>query len=393
VTERIAYFECIGGASGDMILGALLDAGLDLAALNRVLERLPLRGLRVRAESVSRGALRALQAIVECPPPDEPHGHRSFADIRRMLAASSLEAEVKERSIRVFTRLAEAEGKVHGVGPDEVTFHEVGAADSIADVVGAVAGLRLLGFARLHVSAFPLGEGFVECAHGRLPLPAPATVELLRGFVTYPSGAPGEKVTPTGAAILTTLAEASPPPPFRLEAVGYGAGTADRPDGPNVLRLLAGRVPPDGQGDRVWVLETNLDDTTPEVVAHTMDVLLAEGALDVFAQPVQMKKGRPGVVLTCLAGDGDVARLEGVLFRETTTFGVRKHPVDRVKLQREQRTVETPYGSVRVKVGRRGGDVMTISPEYEDCRRLASARGVPLRRVYDAASRAAQEAS
>jgi len=342
VTERIAYFECIGGASGDMILGALLDAGLDLAALNRVLERLPLRGLRVRAESVSRGALRALQAIVECPPPDGPHGHRSFADIRRMLAASSLEAEVKERSIRVFTRLAEAEGKVHGVGPDEVTFHEVGAADSIADVVGAVAGLRLLGFARLHVSAFPLGEGFVECAHGRLPLPAPATVELLRGFVTYPSGAPGEKVTPTGAAILTTLAEASPPPPFRLEAVGYGAGTADRPDGPNVLRLLAGRVPPDGQGDRVWVLETNLDDTTPEVVAHTMDVLLAEGALDVFAQPVQMKKGRPGVVLTCLAGDGDVARLEGVLCRETTTFGVRKHPVDRVKLQREQRTVETP---------------------------------------------------
>ena len=389
----LAYFDCFSGASGDMILGALLDVGVDPALINDTLARLDIPRTRVRAESVQRDGLRGTKAHVECSV--EEHTHRHFSDIHALIKAAGIDDAVKRDALAVFQRLAEAEGRVHGRPAKDVAFHEVGALDSIADIVGAIAGLHALGVSDIHVGPFSIGSGTIRCAHGTLPVPVPATAELLKGFATVRSGVEGELVTPTGAAILTTLGTQTPPPPFAGTAVGYGAGTADRPDLPNLLRLTLGEAPPPGQAtdaDCIWVLETTIDDMAGEICGYLFERLIDAGALDVTVEPVQMKKSRPGVRITCLAPVGLERALGEIILRETTTFGLRKTLAQREKLYPDTRTVATPLGEARVKIGRLGDEVVTIAPEYEDCRRLALESHLPLRKVYDMVLRAARDA-
>jgi hypothetical protein len=303
-----------------------------------------------------------------------------------------LPGRAAEWATAVFRRLAEAEARVHGTTPQEVHFHEVGAVDSIVDIVGVCAGLALLGVERVQAGPLPMGSGYIDMAHGRLPVPAPAVVELMRGVATRACDEVGELTTPTGAAILVTLAERfGPMPPMTVEAVGYGAGARQGERVPNLVRVVLGRPCEAAPGqspeesDTVWLLEANLDDATGETLGAATRRLFAAGALDVWLVPVTMKKGRPGVILSCLADDAAVAEVEETIFRETTTFGVRRTRVQRSKLARELVEVATPMGAVRVKVGRRGGRVVTALPEYEDCLRVAEAAGVPFREVYEAA--------
>jgi hypothetical protein len=385
------YVDAFAGASGDMLLGALLDAGLSADALRACLARLPLEGYSLDVRKENRLGLAATRAEVRVA--GHSAHHRRLADIEKSLAAAGLPGRAGEWAVAVFRRLAEAEAKVHGSSLEEVHFHEVGAVDSIVDIAGACAGLALLDVDRVEASPLPLGSGYVDMAHGRLPVPAPAVVELVRGVPTAACDEPGELTTPTGAAILVTLAERlGPMPAMVVEAVGYGAGMRQGPRLPNVVRVVLGRPCAAGAGetDTVWLLEANLDDATGEMLGAASQALLAAGALDVWLVPVTMKKGRPGVVLACLADDARRGAIEEAIFRQTTTFGVRRRRVERAKLDRRHEQVATPFGAVRIKVGRRAGQVVTAMPEYEDCLRLAQDRGVAFREVYDAA-RAAWE--
>ena len=402
MSETVAYFDCFSGASGDMILGALLDCGLSLDALVTDLALLAPGLIRLRAEKTLRGGLRALQVTVETADEPQPPS-RSLDMIRAMILGSRLPERVKERAIAVFTRLAEAEAAVHDVPVEKIHFHEVGALDAIADIVGAVAGLERLGVGPVFFSTLRLGGGTVKSHHGTLPVPAPATARLVAGLQCELGPVQRELLTPTGAAILTTLGRQRSPGPLRVERIGYGAGGRDDPDHPNALRLILGQVAPAAETaspetleaaspeglerDTAWVLEVNLDDTTAEVIGHALEQLLAAGALDAWATPIQMKKSRPAWMLCAIVADESLRCAEEILFRETTTFGIRRHRVERSKLARELRTVATPFGPVRVKVGTRGGQLVTASPEYEDCRRIALEKKIPLREVMDAARR------
>jgi len=383
------YLDAFSGVSGDMFLGALLGAGLPEDALRGALARVPVGGYRLEVRREKRRGLAATRAEVRLEH-EAHHHHRHLADIEGLIARSGLPGRAAEQATAVFRRLAEAEARVHGTTPDRVHFHEVGAVDAIVDIVGVCAGLALMGVDRVVASPLPLGSGYVEAEHGRLPVPAPAVVELVKGVPTRECDEPGELTTPTGAALAVTLAEGfGPVPPMVTEAVGYGAGAREGHRQPNLLRVLVGRFiggpGPGDEADAVWLLEANLDDATGETLGAASAALLAAGALDAWLVPVQMKKGRPGVILSCLADDGRVAAVEDALFRETTTFGVRRTRVVRAKLAREHVEVATPFGPVRVKVGRRGGRVVTAKPEYEDCLRLAQERGAAFRDVYDAA--------
>ena len=382
----LIYVDAFSGASGDMLLGALLDAGLAEKDLRDCLARLPVSGYDLAVRKEDRKGLVATRAEVRLT--GHQHHHRGLADIEAIIAGADLPGGAGERARAVFRRLAEAEAKVHGTSPEEVHFHEVGAVDAIVDIVGVCAGLAMLGVERLVASPLPLGSGHVDVSHGRLPVPAPAVVELVRGVPTAESEEPGELTTPTGAAILVTLAERFGPMPAMVpEAVGYGAGARQGTLGPNVLRVVLGRACEGaaGEADAVWLVEANLDDATGETLGAATQAILAAGALDVWLTPATMKKGRPGVVLACLADETALGAVENAVFRETTTFGVRRRRVERAKLAREHVSVETPLGPVRVKVGRRGGRVVTALPEYEDCLALARQRGVAFREVYDAA--------
>jgi len=376
-----------------MLLGALVDAGLPEADLRACLARLPVTGCAIDLRREKRLGLDVARAEVRAT--RHEHHHRHLADIEGLIDGAGLPGRAAEWATAVFRRLAEAEAKVHGSTPEEVHFHEVGAVDSIVDIVGVCAGLALVGVERIVASPLPLGSGFVEMAHGRLPVPAPAVVELMRGVPTAECDEPGELTTPTGAAILVTLAERfGTMPPMVIEAVGYGAGARQGPRTPNVVRVILGRAAEEGgdvEADAAWLLEANIDDATGETLGAATQALLEAGALDVWLTPATMKKGRPGVVLACLAADGALEAVEAAVFRETTTFGVRRTRVQRTKLAREHVAVATPLGAVRVKVGRRAGAVVTASPEYEDCLRLAREHGIPFRQVYEAA-RAAWEA-
>jgi uncharacterized protein (TIGR00299 family) protein len=394
MSETVAYFDCFSGASGDMILGALLDCGLPLDALVTDLALLAPGLIRLRAEKTLRGGLRALQVTVETA--DDPHPpSRSLETIRAMILGSRLPERVKERAIAVFTRLAEAEAAVHDVPIEKIHFHEVGALDALADIVGAVAGLERLGVGPVFFSTLRLGGGTVLSHHGALPVPAPATARLVAGLQCELGPVQRELLTPTGAAILTTLGRQRSPGPLRVERIGYGAGGRDDADHPNALRLILGQAAPATEAaspetleaDTAWVLEVNLDDTTAEVVGHALEQLLAAGALDAWAMPIQMKKSRPAWMLCAIVADESLQRAEEILFRETTTFGIRRHRVERSKLARELRTVETSFGPIRIKVGTREGRLITASPEYEDCRRIALEKKIPLREVMDAARR------
>jgi len=378
----IAYLDCFSGISGDMLLGAMVDAGLSLDDLRGDLARLPLSGYEVRAERVTKQGLAGTKVTVEV---EHAHAHRGLADILDLLAAADLPAEVQAGATRIFTRLAEAEAKVHGTSVEQVYFHEVGAVDAIVDVVGACCGLRRLEIEEVYASALPLGGGWVDTAHGRLPVPAPATVELLKGAPTYGGPVEKELVTPTGAAILTTLCLGfGPMPPMTVKATGCGAGSLDLPH-PNLLRLMIGEPVEPLREQRLTVLETNIDDMNPEFYDHLMERLFAAGALEVYLTPIVMKKSRPGTLVSVLTEPAWVEALSEILFRETSTLGLRVMEVARRCLEREWREVETEYGRVRVKLGLLRGEIVTAAPEYEDCKRLALARGAPVKAVYEAA--------
>ncbi|MEW6355933.1 MAG: nickel pincer cofactor biosynthesis protein LarC [Planctomycetota bacterium] len=386
---RIAYFDCFSGASGDMIVGALIDAGLKLTTLKKELARLKLPGFRIKTRRVTRGMFRPLKFDVETT--HKHHEHRTLRDIESLIAKSSLPNDVKENSAKVFHRLARAEAKVHGTKPEKIHFHEIGAVDSIIDIVGTAIGLAQLGIERVYFSPVRLGTGAVVCRHGVLPVPVPATVELLRGIPVVQTQVHGELMTPTGAALLTTLGACAPPPPTRYTAVGLGAGSADRPELPNILRVTIGETCARTEGDRVVVLETNIDDMPAEIVGYAFDRLFDAGALDVFVTPIQMKKNRPGMLLSVIAPPALVPTMEEIIFTETTTFGIRKYETERTILAREHWKVRTRYGPIRVKIGRIGGRIKTASPEYEDCRKAAERTGASLKDVRQAAMNAAKD--
>lgn len=384
----IAYFDCFSGISGDMVLGALVDAGAGLRAIEGELRKLKLDGWTISAEKVKRGAIFATRVKVET---QEQHHHRGLTEIVRMIEAAGLTPRAADRAKKIFTRLGEAEARVHGMPVERVHFHEVGAVDSIVDIVGAAIGFELLGIDEFACSALDLGAGQVMTAHGVLPVPAPATAELLRGAPTFSSGIQTELVTPTGAAIATALSSRyTEMPAMTLRAIGYGAGSAEIPEKPNVLRLLVGERSMSEAGEHwgapVTVIETNVDDMSPQIYGYFAERALAAGALDVFSTPAQMKKNRPGLLVTLLCEAENTARLIDLVFRETTTIGVRTHEVRRKTLDRESVPVETSFGEVRMKVSRMNGSVLNATPEYEDCKKIADERGIPLKQVIAEAS-------
>jgi pyridinium-3,5-bisthiocarboxylic acid mononucleotide nickel chelatase len=380
---KIAYFDCFSGISGDMTLGALVSAGCNLAQMESSLRQLATPSWRISSEKVMRRGLVATQVKVES---SERQRHRSLSDILQLIDKSGLPASVAERSSNIFRRLGEAEAGVHGMPIEKVHFHEVGAVDSIVDIVGAVVGFDQLGINEFFCSALNVGTGRVNTQHGTLPVPAPATAELLRGAPTYSTGIERELVTPTGAAIVSTLAsQFGPQPAMNVAVIGLGAGTMDLVEQPNILRLFIGEISEQRANaspeEDIIVLEANLDDMSPQVYGYFAERALQAGALDVFSMAVQMKKNRPGQLVTVLCETATREQLTELLFRETTTLGVRQSTVKRHTLKREHFAVNTTFGSIRMKVARRNGDIMNVAPEYEDCKKVAAERGVPLKQV------------
>jgi uncharacterized protein (TIGR00299 family) protein len=388
---RVVHFDCFSGISGDMTLAALFDLGVPADAVLGGIASLGLP-IKIAVEKVRKGGFAATQIFVDAPPQED---HRHLHEIEEILGRGNLTAPQRELAVKIFRRLAAAEAAVHGVSIDEVHFHEVGALDSIADITGAAIALNLLGADRFTSSPVAVGSGTVKCEHGVMPVPTPATAELLKGVPLRPAPIKSELTTPTGAAILTSIvSEYLDTPPLTIEQVGHGAGSKDFLEQPNLLRVFLGRTGsplPEGEGpgvrdldaDSVWVLETNLDDVPGEAVGYCIERLFAAGALDVFTTPVQMKKNRPGILLSVLAADGAVPVLEEIIFRETQTFGIRRHRAERRKLKREAVTIDTPWGPVRGKRGWRGDAAPIVTPEYEDCARIAREQNLPLQTVYD----------
>jgi uncharacterized protein (TIGR00299 family) protein len=385
---KIAYLDCFSGISGDMTLGALLHAGLQKEILLSELAKLDLTGYTVESESAKRGSISGVrvQVIVE-----ENQPGRNLAEILELIDKSGLSKSVKEKSSRVFKLLGQAEAEVHGVDLSAVHFHEVGAVDSIVDIVGSVIGMESLGIHRIISSPVNVGKGTVKTQHGTLPVPAPATTLLLKGKPSYARGVSMELTTPTGAAILAGLCEVfGDQPLMQVEHTGYGLGSADTPEWPNCLRILIGEQSGLHQ-DRCWMIESNIDDMNPELYEFVMERLFTEGALDVFSTPIVMKKGRPATRISVLSPTGKEDALIKTLFRETTAIGVRRYPVERDKLIRKIIPVKTCYGEVPVKFGYLGDEVVNTSPEYEACRKLAKEMKVPLKKVYNEVLRAARE--
>jgi hypothetical protein len=388
---RIGYFDCFSGCSGDMILGALVDAGLPIAELQTTISGLKVAGITLQADMVKRGAFRGTLVRVETE--EHGHPHRHLPDILRILDAADIPAEVRADAARIFRRLAEAEAAAHGVPVENIHFHEVGALDAIADIVGAASGIRRLGLEAIYVSPINLGSGFVKGAHGVMPVPAPGTAALLAGFPAYGSEIPMELTTPTGAAILTTLAAGhGPMPAMTVARTAYGAGQRDLGTHPNLLRLIVGDSATRHERDQVAVLEANIDDMNPQFFEPLLDRLFEAGALDAFLTPLLMKKSRPASLLTVLAEPGLADQLVALILSHTTTFGVRMSNASRWKRSRDFVTVTTPYGQVRIKRGLDGDRVTILSPEFEDCRRLAKVADISVQAVYEAAKRAAHEA-
>ncbi|HOX42094.1 MAG TPA: nickel pincer cofactor biosynthesis protein LarC [Myxococcota bacterium] len=384
---RVLHFDMPSGIAGDMALAALTQLGAPLEPLQAALQAMGLAGVRVGVEPAEVSGIAALRLRVEEPGPHHPHDHRSYRDIRALLGRAGLPAGARARAEDMFARLAAAEGRVHGRPADEVTFHEVGAVDSIADLLGVALALEHLAPARVTASPPVVGHGVVQCQHGPLPLPAPATLELLKGIQLRGLDVEGELTTPTGAAILASqVHHFTAAPALAPSALGHGAGTRSLPGRPNVLRVLLGEGPETPAED--YLLEANLDDMPPTLLEHLLERLLAAGAFEAWLQPVVMKRSRPAVVVACLCAGDRLAALEGVLLRESTSLGLRRRAVERRKLARRAATVETPWGPVRVKLALEGERLLHLTPEYEDCRALAERAGVPLLSV-DQAARAA----
>ncbi len=388
MSVRSAYFDCFSGASGDMLLGSLVDAGLAPAELTAALRSLPIHGWEIVAEPEERQGVRGTKIAVRYDEAHQPHRH--LPDILALIEASALPEAVKARAAAVFWRLARAEAHVHGTTPEEVHFHEVGAIDAIVDIVGVVTGLHLLGVEAVYASALPLGGGTVQVEHGTLPVPAPATLEILAEarVPTRPHPAQVELLTPTGAALLAELARFEQPA-IAVERVGYGFGTRRVPP-LNAVRIWLGEVAEEApwQEDAVVLLECNLDDTTGQALGYAQGKLLEAGALDAWFTPIYMKKNRPGVLLAALAAPERAPQLAELLLRETTTLGVRWQRLRRYIAARSSETVETPWGEVRVKVKQLAGQTVSAAPEYEDVARLAREAGVAWQEIYSAAARA-----
>jgi len=382
---RTAYFDCFSGASGDMILGALIDAGLSPRRLREELKKLRIPTVHLRVRKVLKRGISGTQVIVEGR--SERRSHRNLKEVLQIVRRSRVETEVKERSEEVFKRIASVEAKIHQIPEEEVHFHELGGLDSIVDIVGSVWGIRALGLDKIHVSKVNVGGGFVKCEHGILPVPAPATLSLMKGKPIYSSGVERELLTPTGAALLTTLgSEFGSMPRIHVERIGYGAGRDDLPH-PNLLRLIVGTSEPTSGKETVAVIETNIDDMNPQLYDYVMEKLLAMEVLDVFITPILMKKNRPGHLLTVICPSGKLPSVAKFLFNETTTLGLRWHEEEREKTDREILPFQTKYGRVRFKLARWEGRVVNLSPEYDDCKRLALERGVPLKEVFEEARR------
>ena len=384
---KYLYFDCFSGISGDMILGALIDAGLPLEELVSRLRTLPIRGWDISTEKVFRGGISATTVTVTYEKSRLP---RHFPEIRDLIEKAGLEDDVKEGSIGIFRRLADAEAAIHGINADDVHFHEVGAVDAIIDIVGAVTGIGMLGVDEIYASPISLGRGFVECAHGTIPIPSPATSALLKGRRVIFCDCDRELTTPTGAAILSTILDRQLEGEVSLsyETVGYGAGRRDSPDRPNLLRVFLGDI---AAIEEIWVVETSIDDMNPEHYELLLERLFEAGALDVSLLSLIMKKGRPGIEVKVLTPFGRRRDVQDVLLRETTTFGVRFYPVHRRKLERDSFEIETRFGRIRVKAAIEGGKIVKISPEAADCMRAAREKAVTVSSVYEEVMRAARD--
>ena len=387
---KTAYIDCQFGVAGDMLLGALVACGVPVDHLKSELSKLGVSGWDITTEPVKRSGIAATHVAVST---GEEHAHRRLSHITAIIAESTLPDRVKDRAIRIFTRLAEAEAVVHDTTPEKIQFHEVGALDAIVDVVGACIGLEYFDVGRVYATPLHLGTGTVNCAHGCMPVPVPAVVELTKGVPVIRTGYVGEMTTPTGAAILTTLVESwVQPGRFTGETSGYGAGTRESAEHPNTVRIVIGATETPIPHDHSRLLETTIDDMNPEFYGYLMDLLFAAGAKDVYLTPVYMKKGRPGTVVNVLADDESAERLTGILLAETTTLGVRMLPIERRLLERREETVSTQWGPVRVKIACADGHDR-YTPEFDDCARIAREHGVPLQTVYETVLRADRNGS
>lgn len=375
---KIAYFDCSCGVSGDMILGALIDTGLDQDRLTAELKKLNLSGYRLQTRQDKRSSISGTRVLVET---DKKGPERNLETILSLIESSDLPSSVKKQSINIFRRLAEIEAGIHGVSVAKIHFHEVGAVDSIVDIVGAAVGFHLLGVEKIMFSPVQVGTSFVECAHGKLPLPAPATAKLLEGFKSFSTGIRQELSTPTGVAILTSLGSQSSQPLMETESIGYGLGSRKLKEIPNALRVFIGRAEQE-KASSTLVIETDIDDMLPETMGNLMEKLFKSGALDVNFTPIYMKKNRPGNRITVIAEKSCRDQIITLLLEETTTFGVRYYETGRVALERRFEILETPFGPVQIKVGLHQGKVIKKSPEYEDCRKIAEEKQIPLIQVY-----------
>lgn len=385
---KIAYFDCFAGISGDMTLGALIHAGADANELKVQLSSLKLDEYELEVERVRRNGIAAANVNVHLKHHHHghhPHHHRGLAEILDMIDNSGLSPQVKERSSSIFKRLAQAEASVHGTTIEDIHFHEVGAVDAIVDIVGASICLDMLGIEKVVSSPLPTFHGFVKCAHGVFPLPAPATMELIRGVPTRPMDVEGELVTPTGAAIITTLAsQFGPMPPMQTEVIGYGSGKKDF-GFPNLLRVMIGEADEKEHGHQVTLLETNIDDLNPQFYELLMERLFAAGAFDVYLTPIQMKKNRSANLVSVLCNPDDSQEMLDIIFANSSTLGVRISEFRRVCLEREWTEVDTSFGKIRIKIGKQNGTIRNIQPEYEDCKAAAIKHNVPIKTVHDEA--------
>jgi uncharacterized protein (TIGR00299 family) protein len=384
---KIAYFDCFSGAAGDMIAGAMIDAGLDFEFLKSQLAtlNLPEKNLELKTSETKRAGLLALRFI---PVIKEEHHHRHLEDIKKIINNSSITDKAKQTAIAIFDRLAQAEATVHGKDPNDIHFHEVGAIDSIVDIVSAAIGLDAMGIEKVYCSPLAVGGGTVKSAHGILPVPAPATAELLKCVPTVGGPIDKELLTPTGAAILTTVAESfGAMPQMKIEATGCGAGTLDSEQIPNVVRLLIGQTVDESQAsaDSVCLLETNIDDITPELIAAASQKLLAVGALDVWTTPIMMKHSRPAITLSVICLPADAVKLEQIIFEAGLTFGVRRQIMQRSKLTREFKAVATRFGNIKIKFGRLAGKIVNAKPEFADCEKAAAIHNVSVKEVVESA--------
>lgn len=378
---KLAYGELIGGVSGDMFVAALLDLGLPLGKLKSELKKIPTLKFDIKARKKNVHSIRATQFHVICPSHDAP---RSWKQIRELIERSKLAAEVKDTGLKVFTKLADAEAKIHGVAVDKVHFHEVGATDSIVDIMAAAIGIRDLGIDALQFSRIPLGHGVTRSLHGPLPVPGPATLELLKGLPIIGVDVEGETVTPTGAAIIRTLGESfGDQPSMTIEKIGYGTGQKEFSNQPNLFRLIVGASSMRLKHEEMLVMETNIDDMNPQYFDHVMERLFAAGARDVFLAPVQMKKNRPATLLTVICDPARREQLATIILQETTSIGVRYYSVSRLILKRESKKITTRFGAVKVKIVEQPDGTKRAAPEYDDLKRIAAATNIPLKIIHD----------